>query len=105
MFAALVEPTKLKVTGVNKTAVTVMWAWQRKSGPIRVDGYRVLLIASSCFPADSDSLLLHPAQALWPDQWQHTFLNLTPNTEYRVVLLADNVSIHVISVPTQFGKG
>lgn len=35
------EPHKLKVVGVNKTTVTVMWEWQRKSGPISANRHRV----------------------------------------------------------------
>ncbi|XP_029018285.1 interleukin-6 receptor subunit beta isoform X2 [Betta splendens] len=93
-LGALMEPTKLKVTGVNQTAVTVMWAWQRRSGPVRVDGYRVTLRSDS----------YEQTQPLWPDQRQHTFINLTADTEYCLVLWADNSSTHMISVRTEFDQ-
>lgn len=37
------EAVGLKVVGVTKTTVTVVWAWQRTSGPARVNRYRVIL--------------------------------------------------------------
>ncbi|XP_042337776.1 uncharacterized protein LOC121938661 [Plectropomus leopardus] len=72
-----------------------MWAWQRNSGPSeRVNGYSVTL------RKDSERQTL----SLWPDQRQHTFLNLKPNTEYSLLLLADNVSRSFISVRTDFDE-
>ncbi|XP_069562112.1 interleukin-6 receptor subunit beta [Brachyistius frenatus] len=89
---ALMEAVSLKVVGVTKMTVTIVWAWQKKSGPIRVNRYRVLL------RKDSD----RQALSLWPDQWQHSFFNLTPNTEYSLLLLADNVSMSIVPVTTYF---
>ncbi|CAG5917574.1 unnamed protein product [Menidia menidia] len=66
---ALVEPVGLKVVSVTKTTVSVMWAWQRKSGPIRR---------------------------------RHTFSHLTSNSEYSLLLLADNVSRSLTTVTTEF---
>ncbi|XP_026199743.1 interleukin-6 receptor subunit beta isoform X2 [Anabas testudineus] len=91
---ALMEVDQLKVFGVNKTAVSVVWAWQKKSGLIRVNGYSVML------QGDSEKHTLF----LWPDQLQHTFLNLTPNTEYSLILLADDVSRITIPVRTDFDE-
>ncbi|XP_037535944.1 interleukin-6 receptor subunit beta [Nematolebias whitei] len=91
---ALVEAINLNVASVTKTTVTVMWAWQQKSGPIRVKRYRVML------RRDADTQTL----SLWPDQQQHTFFNLTPNTEYALLLLADDVSRSIITVTTRFDE-
>uniref|UniRef100_A0A7N8Y6N9 Interleukin-6 receptor subunit beta-like n=1 Tax=Mastacembelus armatus TaxID=205130 RepID=A0A7N8Y6N9_9TELE len=92
---ALMEADSLKVVGRTKTTVAVEWVWQRKSGPIRVDGYSVEL------RRDSDRWTV----PVWPDQWQHTFINLNPSTEYSLHLLADNVSRSSISsVTTCFGE-
>ena len=33
----------MKVVGMTKTTVTVAWAWQNNSGPVRVNRYRVML--------------------------------------------------------------
>lgn len=44
------------------------------------------------------------ATTLWPDQWQHTFSELKPSTEYSLLLLADNVSRHTTFVQTGFGE-
>uniref|UniRef100_A0A3B5LXJ2 Fibronectin type-III domain-containing protein n=1 Tax=Xiphophorus couchianus TaxID=32473 RepID=A0A3B5LXJ2_9TELE len=92
-YGALMEVVSLKVVSVTKTTVTVVWAWQRKPGPIRVDQYRVML------RRDADTQPL----SLWPDQQQHTFSNLTPSTEYSLLLLADNVSRIIIPVATHYG--
>ncbi|XP_017283369.1 interleukin-6 receptor subunit beta [Kryptolebias marmoratus] len=91
---ALMEPVNLKVVGVTKTTVAIMWAWQQKTGPIRVKGYRAMLRRDS----DVQSL------SLWPDQRQHSFFNLTPNTEYSLLLLADNDSRRIITVMTDFDE-
>ncbi|KAI3372951.1 hypothetical protein L3Q82_023397 [Scortum barcoo] len=91
---ALMEAVKMKVLDVTKTTVTVVWAWQRKSGPIRVNRYRLML------RKDSEKRTL----SLWPDQWQHTVLNLKPNTEYSLLLLADNVSRNIIPIRTDFDE-
>ncbi|KAM4745459.1 uncharacterized protein FYW61_013070 isoform 2-T2 [Anableps anableps] len=48
--------------------------------------------------------LQHGALTLWPDQQQHTFSNLTPSTEYSLLLLADNVSRTIIPVATYFDE-
>ncbi|KAF7658261.1 hypothetical protein LDENG_00015340 [Lucifuga dentata] len=87
---ALLEAVQLKVIGVTKSTITAVWAWQRKSGPIRVNRYEVML------REDSEK----QTQQLWPDQWQHTFLNLKPNTDYSLILLADNVSRDIIPIRT-----
>ncbi|XP_034727067.1 interleukin-6 receptor subunit beta isoform X3 [Etheostoma cragini] len=91
---ALMEPVQLKVGGVTKTTVTVVWVWQRKAGPIRVNRYRVMLTKES----ESKTL------SLWPPQWQLTFNNLEPNTEYSLLLLADDVSRNIIPVRTDFDE-
>ncbi|XP_008302894.1 interleukin-6 receptor subunit beta-like [Stegastes partitus] len=91
---ALLEVVGLKVAAVNKTTVTVKWAWQRGSGPIRVRRYRAML-RTDC---DSQSV------SLWPDQSQHAFFNLTPNTQYSLLLLADNVTKSIIPVTTDFDE-
>lgn len=119
---ALMEAIGLRVVSVTKSTVTVMWAWQQKSEPIRVKRYRVVLrrdsdtqsrISSetsislnhrkSCKNATLTSLSLE-AVSLWPDQLQHTFFNLTPDTEYSVLLQADNVSRSIVTVSTYFGE-
>ncbi|XP_034027057.1 interleukin-6 receptor subunit beta [Thalassophryne amazonica] len=91
---ALMEATNLSVVGVTKATVTVKWVWQRKTEPIRVNRYRVML------RIDSESQTL----SVWPDQQQYTFYNLKPNTEYSVVLLADNVSREFIPIATGFDE-
>lgn len=45
-----------------------------------------------------------PAASLWPDRRQHVFHHLKPNSEYSLLLLADNVSRHATSVKTDFGQ-
>ncbi|XP_078107633.1 interleukin-6 receptor subunit beta [Sander vitreus] len=91
---ALMEPIQLKVGVVTKTTVTVVWVWQRKAGPIRVNRYRVMLTKES----ESETL------SLWPDHLQLTFNNLKPNTEYSLLLLADDVSRNIIPVRTDFDE-
>ncbi|XP_041793945.1 interleukin-6 receptor subunit beta isoform X2 [Chelmon rostratus] len=91
---ALMEPVKLTVMGVTKSTVTFVWEWQKKSRPIRVNRYRVML------RKDSEIQTL----SLWPDQSQHTLINLKPNTEYSLLLLADNVSRDIIPVRTDFDE-
>ncbi|XP_070820044.1 interleukin-6 receptor subunit beta [Chaetodon trifascialis] len=90
----LMEAVKLKVIDITKTTVTFVCLWQKKSRPIRVNRYRVML------RKDSEIQTL----SLWPDQWQHTLLNLKPNTEYSLLLLADNVSRDIIPVRTDFDE-
>ncbi|XP_032434295.1 uncharacterized protein LOC116729712 isoform X1 [Xiphophorus hellerii] len=100
-YGALMEVVSLKVVSVTKTTVTVVWAWQRKPGPIRVDQYRVML------RRDADTQRLFSPEAslsLWPDQQQHTFSNLTPSTEYSLLLLADDVSRIIIPVATHYDE-
>ncbi|XP_038559756.1 interleukin-6 receptor subunit beta isoform X2 [Micropterus salmoides] len=92
---ALMEAINLNVVGVTKTTVTVGWAWRKASGPIRVNRYSVLL------KKDTERLT---ALSLWPDQQQHKLLNLKPNTEYALLLLADNVSRNIIFVRTHFDE-
>lgn len=59
---------------------------------------------------NTESLLTFPTLPLWPDQWQHTLPNLKPNTEYSLLLLADNVPRNsveireIISVRTDYGE-
>ncbi|KAM8887069.1 interleukin-6 receptor subunit beta isoform 2-T2 [Spinachia spinachia] len=89
---ALMEAVQLKVVGVTKTSVSVVWAWQTKSGPIRVQRYTVRLREES------------QSHTLSPDQWQLTFFNLSPNTEYSLLLLADDSSRNIIHVRTAFDE-
>ncbi|XP_051807209.1 interleukin-6 receptor subunit beta [Acanthochromis polyacanthus] len=91
---ALLEVVGLKVAAVNKTTVTVKWAWQRRSGPIRVRRYSVML------RTDSDNQNV----SLWPDQSRHTFFNLTPYTQYSLLLLADDVTRSIVPVTTDFDE-
>ncbi|XP_041642778.1 interleukin-6 receptor subunit beta [Cheilinus undulatus] len=95
---ALMEVVKLKVVNVTKTTVTVMWAWRRtqqtQSEPIKVEGYRVMLRRGS----ERQTL------PLWPDQQQHTFVNLQPNTDYSLVLMADDYSRSIIPLTTDFDE-
>nr|XP_046241778.1 interleukin-31 receptor subunit alpha isoform X2 [Scatophagus argus] len=91
---ALMEAVNLKVLGTTKTTVTAAWEWQRKSGPVRVNRYRVMLRKES----ERQTL------SLWPDQWQHILLDLKPNTEYSLVLLADNISQNIIPARTVFDE-
>ncbi|KAM4576776.1 interleukin-6 receptor subunit beta isoform 3-T3 [Odontesthes bonariensis] len=91
---ALMEVVSPNVVSVTKTTVTISWAWQRKSGPIRVNRFSMML------RGDSHRQTL----SLWPDQWQHTFFHLTPNTEYSLLLLADNVSRIIITVTTDLDE-
>lgn len=132
VFSALMEPVQLKVGVVTKTTVTVVWVWQRKAGPIRVNRYRVMLtkesesesrfshccqkvksesvdalVKSCCFftiSLSTKNVHSSPALSLWPDQWQLTFNNLKPNTEYSLLLLADDVSRNIILVRTDFSE-
>ncbi|KAM7415561.1 hypothetical protein PAMA_017867 [Pampus argenteus] len=87
---ALMEVVKLQLLDVTKTAVTAVWAWQRRTEPIRVNRYRVML------RKDAETQTL----SVWPDQNRHTFSNLKPNTEYSFLLLADNVSRNIITFRT-----
>ncbi|XP_060895020.1 uncharacterized protein LOC132974762 isoform X2 [Labrus mixtus] len=91
---ALSEAMKLRIVGVTKTTVTVVWEWQRKSGPIRVDAYGAMLRGES----EGQTV------SLWPDKQQHTFLNLKPNTDYSLLLLADGASRSIIAVTTDFDE-
>ncbi|XP_030581567.1 interleukin-6 receptor subunit beta [Archocentrus centrarchus] len=91
---ALMEAVNLRVVSVTKTSVTIVWVWQRKSEPIRVSRYAAIL------RKDSDKQTL----PLWPNNRQHTFTNLVPNTEYSLVLLADNVSRSIVHVTTHFNE-
>ncbi|XP_024115930.1 uncharacterized protein LOC112137718 isoform X2 [Oryzias melastigma] len=92
---ALMEPVGLKVLRVTKAEVTVQWAWHAKSGPIRVGRYVAAL------RGDSHSRVWR----LFPDENQHTFVNLTPNTEYTLLLLADSVPVRLVAVKTDFSQG
>ncbi|XP_071381034.1 interleukin-6 receptor subunit beta [Centroberyx affinis] len=92
---ALLEAVRLKIVGVTKTTAAVVWAWQRENDePIRVDRYTLVLRRAS----------EERALPVWPDQWQHTFLNLTPSTEYSVLLLADNATRVIIPIRTAFDE-
>ncbi|XP_065808161.1 interleukin-6 receptor subunit beta isoform X2 [Labrus bergylta] len=91
---ALSEAVKLRIVDVTKTTVTVVWEWQQKSGPIRVDAYEAML------SGESEGKTL----SLWPDKQQHTFLNLKPNTDYSLLLLADGASRSIIAVTTDFDE-
>uniref|UniRef100_A0A096LSX4 Interleukin-6 receptor subunit beta-like n=1 Tax=Poecilia formosa TaxID=48698 RepID=A0A096LSX4_POEFO len=101
-YGALMEVVSLKVVSVTKTTVTILWAWQRRqqeqteARPIRVGQYRARL------KRDANTQTL----SLWPDQQQqqHTFSNLTPSTEYSVLLLADNFSLRIIPVATLYDE-
>ncbi|XP_073322228.1 interleukin-6 receptor subunit beta [Pagrus major] len=98
---ALIEVVNMKVVGMTRTTVTVAWEWQTKSGPIRVNRYRVMLRKDS---ERQKNILSFPSLFLWPDQMHnHTFLNLNPDTEYSLLLLADNVSRNIIPVRKDFG--
>ncbi|KAM3610986.1 uncharacterized protein V6R79_011809 [Siganus canaliculatus] len=91
---ALMEVVKLWVVSVTKTTVTLAWTWRRKSESIRVDTYKLQI------RKDVERQTL----SLWPDQWQHTFHNLEANTEYSAHLLADDVSIVITPVRTEFDE-
>ncbi|XP_059184696.1 interleukin-6 receptor subunit beta [Centropristis striata] len=91
---ALMEAVQLKVVGVTRTTVTATWLWQRKSGPIRVERYSVML------RKDSERRTL----SLWPDQQQLTFHKLKPDTEYSLLLLADDDARNIIPVRTNFDE-
>ncbi|KAG7232418.1 hypothetical protein INR49_008881 [Caranx melampygus] len=79
---ALMEVVGLKVVALTKTLVTVEWAWQRASrGPIRVNRYEVML---------QERQKTVGVVTVWPDQSQHSFTNLKPDTEYSLLLLADD---------------
>ncbi|XP_040898632.1 interleukin-6 receptor subunit beta [Toxotes jaculatrix] len=95
---ALMEAVQLKVVSVTKTLVMVEWAWQRKSGSTAVSRYRVML------RKNSEGQQTIRAVSVWPDQWQHTFPHLRPNTEYHLLLMADNVSRNIITVRTGFDE-
>uniref|UniRef100_A0A671X218 Fibronectin type-III domain-containing protein n=2 Tax=Sparus aurata TaxID=8175 RepID=A0A671X218_SPAAU len=99
---ALLEVVKMKVVGITKTTVTVTWAWQNKSGPVQVNRYRVMLRKDSERQKNVPSFR---ALFLWPDQMHnHTFLNLNPDTEYSLLLMADNVSRNIIPVRKDFDE-
>ncbi|KAM8760603.1 interleukin-31 receptor subunit alpha isoform 1-T1 [Acanthopagrus schlegelii] len=99
---ALMEVVNMKVVGMTKTTVTVAWAWQNKSGPVRVNRYRVMLRKDSERQKD---VLSFPPLFLWPDQMHnHTFLNLNPSAEYSLLLMADNVSRNIIPVRKYFNE-
>ncbi|XP_029961424.1 interleukin-6 receptor subunit beta-like isoform X1 [Salarias fasciatus] len=91
---ALVEAAGLKVVSFNKTSVTVMWAWQQKRGPMRVESYRAML------KGDRHT----QTRSIWPDQNRLTFSNLTPSTEYSLHLLADDSSTHIVQQKTHFDE-
>ncbi|KAM7391046.1 hypothetical protein PAMP_021763 [Pampus punctatissimus] len=93
VITALMEAVKLQLLDVTKTAVTAVWTWQRRTEPIRVNEYRVMLRKN----AETQSLLVRP------DQRRHTFSNLKPNTGYSLLLLADNVSRNIITFRTDVG--
>ncbi|RVE68916.1 hypothetical protein OJAV_G00095970 [Oryzias javanicus] len=92
---ALMEPVGLKILSVTKAEVTVQWAWHTKAGPIRVGRYMAAL------RGDSRSR----DWRLFPDENQHTFVNLTPNTEYALLLLADGIPVSFVAVKTDFSQG
>ncbi|XP_061566096.1 interleukin-6 receptor subunit beta [Cololabis saira] len=89
---ALLEPVHLKVLRVTKTSVTFTWTWQRKNGPIRVERYRAEL------KTGRTRLNL----SLWPDQQLLTFSNLTPSTQYVLLLMADHNPRAAVAVTTSF---
>lgn len=118
-LVALLEAVGLELLSATTTSVTFRWAWQRKSGPIRVSRYRVELRRSSqrkgvssswnvSGPSTSTETSGSPALpavvSLWWDQQSHTFSNLTPSTEYALVLLADDASRAIVTVATQSGQ-
>ncbi|XP_028269830.1 interleukin-6 receptor subunit beta [Parambassis ranga] len=94
---ALMEAVSLNVIHVTKTTVTAVCVWRRTSGPIRVSRYRAMLRRHSDGRGG-------PALTLYPDQSQHTFLNLTPNAQYSLLLLADNISRSIVPVVTSFDE-
>lgn len=94
---ALMEPVDLTVASVTQTTVSVVWSWQRRIRG-RVQGYRAML------RKDLASQHLSPVVSLWPDQQQHTFSNLSSNTEYSLVLLADNNSRSIEHVTTGYNE-
>lgn len=51
------EAVQMKLTDVTKTTVTVNWVWQRKSRPVRVNGYQVMLRTGSEMQSRFDSVL------------------------------------------------
>ncbi|XP_058493105.1 interleukin-6 receptor subunit beta [Solea solea] len=93
---ALMEADRLKVAAVTKTSVTIKWVWQRKSRPNQVSRYRVMLTKTSHGQKNTQVV------SLWPEEQQHTFTNLSPDTEYSLHLLADNDSTNIVSVRTEF---
>nr|XP_043882084.1 interleukin-6 receptor subunit beta isoform X2 [Solea senegalensis] len=93
---ALMEADRLKVAAVTKTSVTIKWAWQRKYRPNQVSRYRVMLTKTSHGQKKTRVV------SLWPEEQQHTFTNLSPDTEYSLHLLADNDSTNIVSVRTEF---
>ncbi|XP_071339984.1 interleukin-6 receptor subunit beta isoform X2 [Trachinotus anak] len=95
---ALMEAVKLEVVNMTKTLVTVKWAWQRKSRQIRVNEYTVILTKNS------ERQKTVGAVSLRPYQWQHTFSNLMPGTEYSLLLLADDESRAIVPFRTGFDE-
>lgn len=51
------EAAQMKVTGVTKTTVTVSWVWKRKSRPVGVNGYQVMLRRGSEMQGRLESVL------------------------------------------------
>lgn len=47
----------MKVTGITKTTVTVSWVWKRKSRPVRVNGYQVMVRRGSEMQSRFESVL------------------------------------------------
>lgn len=47
----------MKVTGVTKTTVTVSWVWKRKSRPVGVNEYQVMLRRGSEMQSRLESVL------------------------------------------------
>lgn len=50
------------------------------------------------------SIVSSAARAIWSDQNQLTFFNLTPNTQYRLQLLAARLATHTVPVKTSSGE-
>ncbi|XP_047447968.1 uncharacterized protein LOC125012211 isoform X2 [Mugil cephalus] len=93
---ALMGAVDVKIVNVTRTTVTVKCVWVNES-QIRVTEYRAVLKTNS-HTGNVQTVFL------WPQQMQHTFFNLTPNTEYSLSLLADNFSRAITPVTTEFDE-
>lgn len=81
---ALLDLQLLSVASVSSSAVCVQWSWQQVNSSVNVRQYHLELSG----PQDTHTV------SVFPDQQQHWFLNLQPNTQYSVFIRAETTAVN-----------